>query len=256
MRVAVAPEHGDDQWSSFGQLLRIARHGAGLTQEELSERCGLSVRAISYLETERTRRPFMKTVRLLAAALNLHGERYEQLCQAAQRAGVDAADTVAAAGVPRQLPACLPCFVGRDAEMAALSAVLGEHRHHGSAAVSAIIGTAGVGKTALAVHWAHRMIRHFPGGQLYVNLRGFGPAGTPLTPSDSIRILLDALDEPAERIPVTLDAQIGRTRQPGGRAECMVRGSSCRATARHRGSGDPRSCDPHPQALAGTRPGV
>ena len=209
MRVAVAPEHGDDQWSSFGQLLRIARHGAGLTQEELSERCGLSVRTISYLETGRTRRPFMKTVRLLAAALNLHGERYEQLCQAAHRAGVDAADTVATAGVPRQLPACLPCFVGRDAEMAALSAVLGELRHHGSAAVSAIIGTAGVGKTALAVHWAHRMIQHFPDGQLYVNLRGFGPAGTPLTPSDSIRILLDALDEPAERIPVTLDAQIG-----------------------------------------------
>ncbi len=93
--------------------------------------------------------------------------------------------------------------------MASLSAVLGEDRPHGSAAVAAIIGTAGVGKTALAVHWAHRMTRHFPDGQLYVNLRGFDPAGTPLAPSDSIRVLLDALNESANRIPVTLDAQIG-----------------------------------------------
>ena len=217
MCVPVAPEHGCDEWWSFGQLLRTARLGVGLTQEELGERCGLSVRAISYLETGRTRKPFMKTVRLLAAALNLHGERYEQLCQAAHRAGMAAQDTAAttattadlAAAVPRQLPACVPDFIGRSGEMAALSGVFGQHRDHDSATVSAIIGTAGVGKTALALHWAHRMIHRFPDGQLYVNLRGFVPVGTPLAPSDSIRILFDALNMPAERIPVTLDAQIG-----------------------------------------------
>src|SRR5581483_893114 len=116
---------------------------------------------------------------------------------------------VPAAGVPRQLPACLPHFVGRDAELAALSAFLDEHAGRASAAVAAIIGTAGVGKTALAVHWAHRMAHCFPDGQLYVNLRGFDPAGTPLAPSDSIPILLDALAGPAERIPASLDAQTG-----------------------------------------------
>lgn len=217
MHVSVAPEHVHDEWWSFGHLLRTARLRVGLTQEELGERCGLSVRAISYLETGRTRRPFMKTVRLLAAALNLHGERYEQLCQAAHRTGLAGADTAVAtvvtadatAAVPRQLPACLPDFIGRSGEMAALSGVFGKYRDHDSATVSAIIGTAGVGKTALAVHWGHRMIHHFPDGQLYVNLRGFDPVGTPLAPSDSIRILLDGLNVPAERIPPALDAQIG-----------------------------------------------
>ena len=66
-----------------------------------------------------------------------------------------------------------------------------------------------MGKTALAVHWAHRMIHCFPDGQLYVNLRGFDPVETPLAPSDSILILLDALAGPAERIPAAFDAQIG-----------------------------------------------
>ena len=72
MRVAVASGYDNDLWRSFGQLLRAARLGVGLTQEELSERCGLSVRAISYLETGRTHRPFMKTVRVLAAAEKRH----------------------------------------------------------------------------------------------------------------------------------------------------------------------------------------
>ncbi len=213
-------------------MLRAARLGVGLTQEELSERCGLSVRTISYLETGRTRRPFAKTVRLLAAALNLQGAQYEQLCRAARHPGphpdppavapgpapppapavprpVVPAPRAPAAIVPRQLPACLPHFVGRDAELAALSSLLDDRDDRGSAAVAAIIGTAGVGKTALAVRWAHRMIHCFPDGQLYLNLRGFDPVGTPLAPSDSIRILLDALTSPAERIPATLEAQTG-----------------------------------------------
>jgi tetratricopeptide (TPR) repeat protein/DNA-binding XRE family transcriptional regulator len=237
VRVTVAAEHGGSQRWSFAHVLRAARLGVGLTQEELSERCGLSVRTISYLETGRTRRPFMKTVRLLAAALNLQGAQYEQLCRAAHHPGphpdplavapepapppapvvprpvvpppVASAPRAPAATVPRQLPACLPHFVGREAELAALSSFLGDHGDHGSAAVAAIIGTAGVGKTALAVCWAHRMIHCFPDGQLYLNLRGFDPVGTPLAPSDSIRILLDALTSPAERIPAALDAQVG-----------------------------------------------
>src|SRR6185437_1793865 len=66
---------------------------------------------------------------------------------------------------------------------------------------------AGVGKTALAVHWAYQVLDRFPDGQLYVNLRGFDPAGTVATPGEVVRSFLDALDVPAERVPEGLDAQ-------------------------------------------------
>src|SRR5262249_29212741 len=72
----------------------------------------------------------------------------------------------------------------------------------GTTVISAIGGAAGVGKTALAVHWAHQVAEHFPDGQLYVNLRGFDPGGTPMTPSEAVRRFLDALAVPAGRIPV------------------------------------------------------
>jgi tetratricopeptide (TPR) repeat protein len=61
--------------------------------------------------------------------------------------------------------------------------------------------------TALAVTWAHQVADRFPDGQLYVNLRGFDPAGAPMTPSEAVRGFLDAFDVPAERIPASLDAQ-------------------------------------------------
>ena len=107
--------------------------------------------------------------------------------------------------VPRQLPAALPNFVGRAAELAALDELAGE----GSASVviAVLDGTAGVGKTALTVQWAHRMAGHFPDGQLYVNLRGFYPSGSPVTPEDAIRGFLDALQVPAQDIPNGLDGQ-------------------------------------------------
>src|SRR6266508_3549333 len=74
--------------------------------------------------------------------------------------------------------------------------------------ISAIAGTAGVGKTALAVHWAHRITDRFPDGQLYVNLRGFDPGGTVMHPGEAIRGFLDALQVPAQRIPSDLAAQV------------------------------------------------
>src|SRR5262249_51616448 len=58
--------------------------------------------------------------------------------------------------------------------------------------ISTISGTAGVGKTALAVHWAHAVADQFPDGQIYLNLRGFGPSAAPLDPADAIRALLAA----------------------------------------------------------------
>jgi tetratricopeptide (TPR) repeat protein len=79
----------------------------------------------------------------------------------------------------------------------------------GTVVISAIGGTAGVGKTALALHWAHEVADQFPDGQLHVNLRGFDPSGTPATAAEAIRWLLDALGVPADQIPRQLDAQTG-----------------------------------------------
>jgi DNA-binding SARP family transcriptional activator len=115
---------------------------------------------------------------------------------------------LAAAPVPAQLPPGVWAFAGRDRELAVLDSLLAPDGHRApTVAVAAVSGTAGVGKTALAVHWAHRVVDRFPDGQLYVNLRGFDPAGPPLGADAAIRRFLDAFGVPAGRIPTDLDAQ-------------------------------------------------
>ena len=110
--------------------------------------------------------------------------------------------------VPRQLPAAVDGFVGRVAELAALTSQLDRLADAGATVViSAIGGMAGVGKTALAVCWAHQVADRFPDGHLYVNLRGYDPAGPPVAPAEALRVFLDAFEVPADRIPVGLDAQ-------------------------------------------------
>jgi DNA-binding SARP family transcriptional activator/tetratricopeptide (TPR) repeat protein len=113
--------------------------------------------------------------------------------------------------VPRELPAPAPLFAGRAGELALLTALLDERDQTAPAAVviAAVGGTPGVGKTALALHWAHQVASRFPDGQLYVNLRGFDPSGTPVTPAEAVRGFLDALGVPAERVPAGPDAQAG-----------------------------------------------
>ena len=100
--------------------------------------------------------------------------------------------------------------------------------------ISAVSGTAGVGKTALAVHWAHRVAGQFPDGQLYVNLRGFDPGGAALDPQQALRGFLDAFEVPATRIPEDLGAQVGLYRSllaGGGARNGAVRAPSGTASA-------------------------
>jgi len=114
--------------------------------------------------------------------------------------------------VPRQLPGAVRHFTGRTGELKALSGLLDQAAEAGEAGpvvISAINGTAGIGKTALAVHWAHQIARQFPDGQLYVNLRGFDPSGSPVTPMEAVRGFLDAFRIAPERIPAGLEAQAG-----------------------------------------------
>jgi DNA-binding SARP family transcriptional activator/uncharacterized protein YjbI with pentapeptide repeats len=114
-----------------------------------------------------------------------------------------------AAVMPRQLPAGVRHFAGRDAELLELDQVLSDALKTRAATVVVITGTAGVGKTSLALHWAHRVAGDFPDGQLHVNLRGYDPSGAPVTPAEAIRILLNGLGVAREQVPDTQEAQAG-----------------------------------------------
>jgi DNA-binding SARP family transcriptional activator/Tfp pilus assembly protein PilF len=100
--------------------------------------------------------------------------------------------------VPRQLPAPVRHFTGRTAEIGALASMfdLGDTA---GLVITAISGAAGVGKTALAVQWAHQIADQFPDGQLYVNLRGHDPA-EPMAVADALAVLLRGAGVPGHEI--------------------------------------------------------
>jgi tetratricopeptide (TPR) repeat protein len=113
----------------------------------------------------------------------------------------------AAAPVPHQLPAPAPHFVGRDEELGQLTQMLDAASDEESTAILAIDGTAGVGKTTLALRWANQVAPRFPDGQLYVNLRGHDPSGAPMASAEAVREFLDTFGVPADRVPVGAEAQ-------------------------------------------------
>ncbi len=114
--------------------------------------------------------------------------------------------TAPRATVPRQLPAAPAPFTGRDREVAWLHAAIGER-----GATAVISGTAGVGKTALALHWAHRVRHRFPDGQLYIDLRGYDPE-RPVTVDESLVRLLGALGVAEEELPPRVEDRAARWR--------------------------------------------
>jgi DNA-binding SARP family transcriptional activator len=108
---------------------------------------------------------------------------------------------------PALLPPDTRLFTGRAGHLATLDALL----HEGSVGpivISAIHGMGGVGKTALAVHWAYRVRRRFPDGQLFLNLRGYA-LGEPMQPVDALRRMLFALGVPPTDLPVDVDDAAG-----------------------------------------------
>ncbi|HEX7661611.1 MAG TPA: tetratricopeptide repeat protein [Pseudonocardiaceae bacterium] len=118
----------------------------------------------------------------------------------------DAEPEHAAAITPRQLPSDILKFVNRDADLRWLNDVLErEVKDMFAANVYIIVGTAGVGKTALAVHWAHQIKNRFPDGQLYINLRGYDP-GAPVSAPEALARFLAALGAPSAAIPADTDA--------------------------------------------------
>lgn len=110
---------------------------------------------------------------------------------------------------PAQLPADVADFTGRTDELALLDALVGgPGEPHGRTTAAAVVtGTAGVGKTALVVHWAHRHAAAFPDGQLYVDLRGFDPRRAPVEAPDAVRSFVEALGVRPIDVPADPDAQ-------------------------------------------------
>jgi DNA-binding SARP family transcriptional activator/Flp pilus assembly protein TadD len=115
--------------------------------------------------------------------------------------------------MPRELPPMVPGFTGRSAELRALTRLLDRSHERAPQAVviSAISGTAGVGKTALAVHWAYQVAGRFPDGQLYVNLHGYDPA-KPMPVADALAGFLRALGVPGQDIPPEEEQRTARYR--------------------------------------------
>ncbi|PPK63767.1 tetratricopeptide repeat protein [Actinokineospora auranticolor] len=107
--------------------------------------------------------------------------------------------------LPRQLPSNPRQFTGRADELAQLDAAMTAGT--GTVVISALAGAGGIGKTWLALRWAHRNLDRFPDGQLFVDLRGFSPDGDAMPPAVAIRGFIDAFGADAERVPIHPHAQ-------------------------------------------------
>lgn len=122
-------------------------------------------------------------------------------------AGAEMTGLAAVGPVPRQLPPAVRHFTGRTAQCAELTAHIDAAGLAATGPIVAIDGMPGVGKTALAVHWAHQVANRFPDGQLFLDLRGFDPTGTPISVGTALHAMLGALDIPDDRIPVDTSAR-------------------------------------------------
>ena len=195
------PDHGgakreDAAGGAARRRLAERRKALGLTQEALADLMG--VERTTIVRWERGASAPLPPIRpKLARALQVPAGRLEELLTPSAPADPDPPGT-AAGNRPRQLPPTVAGFTGRSAELAALTKMLAGAA--GTVVISAIGGTAGVGKSALAIQWAHRAADRFPDGQLYVNLRGYDP-DRPVPPADALAGFLRALGVPGPDIP-------------------------------------------------------
>jgi tetratricopeptide (TPR) repeat protein/transcriptional regulator with XRE-family HTH domain len=188
----------------FGGLLRRLRTEAWLTQEELAEAAGLSPRSISDLERGVNLTARKDTARLLADALHLFGPARAQFEAVARGRAVP--DWAGAAAALRTLPRDITSFTGRQRELQELvDRAVGSG---GVVGIHAIGGMAGIGKTAFAVHAAHRLADRFPAGQIFLPLHGHTPGQQPVEPGDALASLLLTAGVAAAQIPPGLEARM------------------------------------------------
>ncbi|OQR64268.1 hypothetical protein B6E66_09585 [Streptomyces maremycinicus] len=198
---------GTPSTEDFGRRLRLLRARAELSQESLAHEAGVSVRALADMERGRTRGPQRRTVQALAEALGLDEDETAGLEKSAAkgrprpRAGTDPHPPVALA-----LPRDIDDFTARDAALARLLELArdtGQDRPR----VAVVTGQPGLGKTAFAVHAAHRLTPDFPDGQFALDLHGMDER--PTTARDALARLLGALGVADSAIPADLDDRAG-----------------------------------------------
>ncbi|MFJ3670386.1 ATP-binding protein [Streptomyces sp. NPDC090106] len=174
----------------FGQRLRDLRARAGLSQEALAHEAGASVRALADMERGRTRGPQRRTVQALAEALGLDDDETARLEESAalgrpRPRTADGPSRPAALALPRDIRD----FTARAPALARLLE-LAQDAAAGRPEVGVVTGQPGLGKTAFAVHAAHRLAPHFPDGQFALDLRGMDPE--PTAPREALARLLGA----------------------------------------------------------------
>jgi DNA-binding SARP family transcriptional activator len=216
-------------------FVAVDREGAALTRQaaDLAVRCGRPEAILPAVRQMTARDPLDEALQAhLITALAATGQQAEALTtfSAIRRhlraeLGVDpgpelsvahhriltqpAAPAQTSEVTPAQLPADLAAFTGRRAELATLDGLLPPEPDNRAAVVIALDGLPGVGKSALAVHWAHQVAARFPDGQLFLNLRGFDAHSAPTTRGEALHNLLSGLGVPLPRIPDDVDARTG-----------------------------------------------
>jgi tetratricopeptide (TPR) repeat protein/transcriptional regulator with XRE-family HTH domain len=218
----MADEDGD-RHGTFRELLRRYRANAGLSQEALAARSGISADAISMLERGIRSQPRDSTVLRLVQALRLRPPETEILISAArglQGPGTsgEPRGTGPTTTIPRELPRAPAYFTGRADELAGLKELLGRCDRPG--VIGAVDGMAGIGKSALAIYAAHQLVDSglFTDGQLYVNLRAATAGLEPLEPLDALGHMLRSLSpEPAIPADVEEAAALFRSLTAGRR---------------------------------------
>jgi tetratricopeptide (TPR) repeat protein/transcriptional regulator with XRE-family HTH domain len=207
---------------TFGEWVRAQRSRLGLTQEDLAERAEVSPRTVRNVESGSTGGPSAHTRRSIVSALcdeapdldpKVQPRPPDELAEPqAVHEGVlhgylNIVPRAAMAASPAQLPTDVAAFTGRLSELAELDGRLGGDHEATSLALCTLSGTPGVGKTALAVRWALQARERFPGGQLYADLRGYGPEAA-LEPADALASFLTAVGVSSQQLPAELEQRV------------------------------------------------
>lgn len=185
--------------SSFSQQLRHLREAAGLTQAELAERAGISVKAVSALESGRRQRPYPSTVRALADALELSDD--DRILLSRTIPGRSAQSTPTAP--PSNLPAAPAAIIGREREIDEIIALLdSEHTR-----LVTLTGPGGVGKTRLALEAASRLLDAYAGRLTFISLGGVSSTSLAMPEIAHVLGVAEVPDVPAGQ---RIAAHIGR----------------------------------------------
>jgi tetratricopeptide (TPR) repeat protein len=224
--------------------LHELHHRAGWPSlRDMSREVGCSHTTVSVAFSE-PRVPRWGLLELIVETLGGDTENFHRLWLAASRAEQAPEEAApSAVTVPRDLPADVVGFTARADQLAALDEMLGHSHASNAMPIVEICGTAGVGKTALAVHWAHRVIAKFPDGQLYLNLRGYDP-DRPVQASAALEGFLRELGVADSAIPQDLDARAVkyRTLLAGRQVLVLLDNAYSVEQVRHLLPGSPSCC--------------